>query len=60
MTNGDRLRSMSDEGLAREIAVMILNVLNSPVYHMGIATFDVLENANYKWLKQEVQEDAAD
>lgn len=58
ISNGDKIRSMTDEALAEELTSLIINALHSRAIFYGKATEEQITVANLKWLKQEVIEDA--
>ena len=51
MTNGDRIRQMTDEGLVREFSDSICNIVEN--CEKDISCYD----CKMQWLKQEVSED---
>ena len=56
MTNGERIRQMTDEELAVEITELIINALYSHSICHGIVTETRINEINLEWLKQEVNE----
>lgn len=53
MTNGDKIRQMTDEDLAKELTDFIINAIHSPAIFHGKVTEEQITVANLKWLKQE-------
>lgn len=58
MTNADRIRQMTDEELAEELTSLIINALHSRAIFYGNVTEEQITDANLKWLKLEMIEDA--
>lgn len=52
MTNGDKLRSMSDEELAQELTVLLLNAMYNPKFNKGAVNRDSV----YEILRKEIKE----
>ena len=57
MTNGDKIRKMTDKELASEITRLILNALYSPVVLHGKFTYQQMLDSNLKWLEKEVSDE---
>jgi hypothetical protein len=56
-TNGDEIRKMTDEELAKELTDLIYNAMCSPAFLHGKLSYDMIKEANLEWLKKEVKED---
>lgn len=55
MTNGDRIRQMSDEELATKLCVSICNMIPWPICNQHTDTAEC-DKCILDWLKQEVEE----
>jgi len=50
MTNGDRLRNMTDAELSVELTDLVINALHSPGLTHGKMTREQVEQAHFDWL----------
>lgn len=57
MTNGEKIRKMTDKELASEITRLILNALYSPVVLHGKFTYQQMLDSNLEWLEEEVSDE---
>jgi hypothetical protein len=59
MTNGDKIRAMTDEEIAKELTGLMINAIHSPAFFYGVVkvTEKQITTANLKWLQKEVRED---
>jgi hypothetical protein len=56
MTNGEKMRKMTNKELASEITELILNALYSPSVLHGKFTYQQMLDSNLEWLEKEVDE----
>lgn len=56
MTNGEKMRKMTNKELASEITKLILNALYSPAVLHGKFTYQQMLDCNLEWLEKEFDE----